>query len=209
MPRAEDVPLISNLGSEFQVRAASHNCCPVAIATFVQMNLGTPHKAHPHMCPHVSNCASLAALSLGTSKAKRVIYCVVSTSAYVAIASLAFFQPCYSVQLKPINFFNALASLDVVDNDDFTPCMPKQGAVQFDYSWSTSGNNYQVQTALSCAIKHEENPPVISLCSRSGIASDCQWVRNQSRKISVAAYVPQVWHKVVNRTASGQGTGAV
>ena len=57
------------------------------------------------------------------------------------------------MQLKPINFFSALASLDVVNNDDFTPCMPKQGVAEFDYSWSTSGNNYQVQTALSRATK--------------------------------------------------------
>lgn len=46
-------------------------------------------------------------------------------------------------QLKPINFFSQLASLDIVENDNFAPCVPKQGNGLFDYSWNGEGNNYQ------------------------------------------------------------------
>ena len=46
-------------------------------------------------------------------------------------------------QLKPINFFTELATLDIIENDDFQPCRPKQGASVFDYLWSGVGDNYQ------------------------------------------------------------------
>ena len=46
-------------------------------------------------------------------------------------------------QLKPVNFFSALASLDVSDSDEFEPCVPWQGNDLFDYTWSAEGNNSQ------------------------------------------------------------------
>ena len=42
-------------------------------------------------------------------------------------------------QLKPINYFNALASLDVTDNLDFKACAPRHGSGQFDYTWNAEG----------------------------------------------------------------------
>ena len=44
-------------------------------------------------------------------------------------------------QLKPINFFTELATLDIIESDDFKPCLPKQGDSQFDYTWSGEGIN--------------------------------------------------------------------
>ena len=44
-------------------------------------------------------------------------------------------------QLKPINFFTELASLDVIDSNDFAACAPKQGSAMFDYTWTGQGDN--------------------------------------------------------------------
>lgn len=66
-------------------------------------------------------------------------------------------------QLKPINFFPQLASLDIVESDDFEACLPRQGNQdgQFDYTWNGNGNNYQYsKAAFTLSEPLPEAPPV-------------------------------------------------
>lgn len=43
--------------------------------------------------------------------------------------------------IKPINYFEGLASMDVADSDAFESCAASQGAQAFDYAYSTEGAN--------------------------------------------------------------------
>ncbi len=43
-------------------------------------------------------------------------------------------------QIRPINYFDQLATLDALENNTFAPCTPQQGTA-FDYSYNTDGDN--------------------------------------------------------------------
>lgn len=43
-------------------------------------------------------------------------------------------------QLRPVNYFDQLASLDVNENDAFEVCTPQHGNA-FDYTYNTDGSN--------------------------------------------------------------------
>ena len=49
--------------------------------------------------------------------------------------------------IKPVNYFDQLASLDVVDSDDFASCAAEQGQGAFDYTYTADGSNTQFQKA--------------------------------------------------------------
>lgn len=44
-------------------------------------------------------------------------------------------------QLRPVNFFNHLASIDIAESDDFEACIPQQGSSLFDYTRNGQGAN--------------------------------------------------------------------
>lgn len=72
-------------------------------------------------------------------------------------------------QLKPINFFPQLASLDIVESDDFEACMPQHGNGLFDYVWNGEGNNYAFsKTAFTLANPLPQAPPVATAVSAAG-----------------------------------------
>lgn len=74
-------------------------------------------------------------------------------------------------QLKPINFFAELASLDIIESDEFAPCMPKQGNSQFDYTWSGEGNNAMYdKTSFTLANPLPQPEPVPNTVSTSSVA---------------------------------------
>ena len=43
--------------------------------------------------------------------------------------------------IKPVNYFGHLASMDIVDTDDFEACAAGQGLSLFDYTYSATGQN--------------------------------------------------------------------
>jgi hypothetical protein len=43
--------------------------------------------------------------------------------------------------IKPVNYFDHLASMDIVDSDDFASCAASQGAKAFDYVYAADGSN--------------------------------------------------------------------
>lgn len=43
-------------------------------------------------------------------------------------------------QIRPVNYFDQLASLDVGENNAFEVCAPQQGNA-FDYTYDTDGSN--------------------------------------------------------------------
>lgn len=49
--------------------------------------------------------------------------------------------------LKPVNFFTTLASLDIIENDTFVPCTPQQGSALFNYTYSGPDGNPQLSSS--------------------------------------------------------------
>ena len=43
--------------------------------------------------------------------------------------------------IKPLYYFGSLASLDIVDHDDFEACASSEGSSLFDYAYSSTGDN--------------------------------------------------------------------
>lgn len=43
--------------------------------------------------------------------------------------------------IKPVNYFNHLATMDIVETDDFEACAPEEGSSLFDYTYSAVGGN--------------------------------------------------------------------
>lgn len=46
-------------------------------------------------------------------------------------------------QLKPVNFFLRLDSLDIAESDQFAPCLPQQGNGLFNYTYAGTLGNAQ------------------------------------------------------------------
>ena len=49
--------------------------------------------------------------------------------------------------IKPVNYFDQLASMDVVDSDKFSSCAAEQGQGTFDYTYTSDGSSTQFQKA--------------------------------------------------------------
>ena len=49
--------------------------------------------------------------------------------------------------IKPVNYFNHLASMDVVETDDFEACASEEGSTLFDYTYSATGHNLMGEKA--------------------------------------------------------------
>ena len=43
--------------------------------------------------------------------------------------------------IKPVNYFDHLASMDVVETDDFDACAAAEGTALYDYQYSATGGN--------------------------------------------------------------------
>ena len=63
-------------------------------------------------------------------------------------------------QLKPVNFFNALPSLDIIESDDFQACTPQQGSRLFNYTYSDANANYDSsQWTVAQPLSQPAQPP--------------------------------------------------